>query len=207
LPDSNFNIAWKAITEIKTFCAPYGITTADRSHPLFRTHGCCKCEWDGAVWPFASCQTLTAMANLLNNYRQHYVTSNHYFNQLETLVKSQYVNGKPYIGEYLDEKTGVWLKGEERSRYYNHSTFNDLIITGLVGLRPGAGNIIEVNPLLPVNKWDWFCLDNILYHDKLVTIIWDKTGTKYKKGKGLSLWVNGKKLAGSASLKKITGKL
>jgi hypothetical protein len=207
LPDSNFNIAWKAITEIKTFCAPYGITTADRSHPLFRTHGCCKCEWDGAVWPFASCQTLTAMANLLNNYRQPYVTSNHYFNQLETLVKSQYVNGKPYIGEYLDEKTGVWLKGEERSRYYNHSTFNDLIITGLVGLRPGAGNIIEVNPLLPVNKWDWFCLDNILYHDKLVTIIWDKTGTKYKKGKGLSLWVNRKKLAGSASLKKITGKL
>ena len=32
----------------------------------------------------------------------------------------------------------------ERSRYYNHSTFNDLIITGLVGLRPRFDNKIEV---------------------------------------------------------------
>ncbi len=207
MPDKEYTIAWKNVTNIKTFCAPYGITTADRSHPQFRTHGCCKCEWDGAVWPFATAQTLTAMANLLNNYRQKYVTNKNYFEQLETLVKSQYVNGKPYIGEYLDEKTGVWLKGEERSRYYNHSTFNDLIITGLVGLRPRADNTIEVNPLLPAGKWDWFCLDNILYHEKLVTIIWDKTGLKYKKGKGLSVWVNGKKVAASAKLAKLTGKL
>lgn len=207
MPDSNYNIAWKSVTDIKAFCAPYGITTADRSHPQFRTHGCCKCEWDGAVWPFATAQTLTAMANLLNNYQQNYVTNKNYFDQLETLVKSQYVNGKPYIGEYLDEKTGVWLKGEERSRYYNHSTFNDLIITGLVGLRPRADDTIEVNPLLPAGKWDWFCLDNILYHEKLVTIIWDKTGLKYKKGKGLGVWVNGKKVASSAKLAKLTGKL
>ena len=39
-----------------------------------------------------------------------------------------------------------WLKGDqERSRYYNHSTFNDLIITGLIGLRPRLDNTIEVN--------------------------------------------------------------
>jgi len=207
MPDDKYNIAWKSVTDIKTFCAPYGITTADRSHPLFRTHGCCKCEWDGAVWPFATSQTLTAMANLLNNYKQRVVTNNNYFDQLETLVRSQYVNGKPYIGEYLDEKTGVWLKGEERSRYYNHSTFNDLIITGLVGLRPRADDIIEVNPLLPANKWDWFCLDNVLYHGKIVTIIWDKTGMKYKKGKGLGVWVNGKKIASAEKLQKLTGKI
>jgi hypothetical protein len=112
------------------------------------------------------------------------------------------------VGEYLDEKHGYWLKDdEERSRYYNHSTFNDLIITGLVGLRPRADNIIEVHPLLPKNKWNWFCLDNVLYHGKIVTIIWDKDGTKYKKGKGLSVWVNGKKVAGSDKLEKVTGKL
>ena len=46
-------------------------------------------------------------------------------------------NGKPYIGEYLDETTGEWLKGDNpRSRYYNHSTFCDLVIAGLVGLVP-----------------------------------------------------------------------
>lgn len=207
MPDSNYNIAWKSLMDTKTFCAPFGITTADRSHPEFRTHGCCKCEWDGAVWPFATSQTLTAMANLLNNYKQDVVVNSNYFDLLETYVESQYYRGRPYIGEYLDEKTGYWLKGdEERSRYYNHSTFNDLIITGLVGLRPRADNIIEVNPLLPNDKWDWFCLDNVLYHGKIITIIWDKAGAKYKKGKGLSIWINGKKTASSMNLQKLTVK-
>jgi hypothetical protein len=208
MPDSNFNVAWKWVIDKKTFDAPFGITTADRSHPQFRTHGCCNCEWDGAVWPFATSQTLTAMANLLNNYKQNYVADTNYFDLLETYVESQYYRGRPYVGEYLDERTGYWLKGdEERSRYYNHSTFNDLIITGLVGLRPRADDIIEVNPLLPDNKWDWFCLDNVLYHGKIITIIWDKDGLKYKKGKGLSVWVNGNKIASSQNLEKIIGKI
>jgi hypothetical protein len=208
MPDSKFNIAWKNLTDTKTFCAPFGITTADRSHPEFRTHGCCKCEWDGAVWPFATSQTLTAMANLLNNYQQDYVADSNYFSLLNTYVESQYYRGRPYVGEYLDEKTGYWLKGdEERSRYYNHSTFNDLIITGLVGLRPRADNMIEVHPLLPANKWDWFCLDNVLYHGKIITIIWDKTGLKYKRGKGFSVWANGKKLASRAELGELSGKM
>jgi len=207
MPDNHYSMAWKSVANPKTFCAPSGITTADRSHPQFRSHGCCKCEWDGAVWPFASSQTLTAMANLLNNYKQDYVTNSNYFDLLQTYTKSQYWKGKPYIGEYLDEKTGDWLKGEERSRYYNHSTFNDLIITGLVGLRPRPDDIIEINPLLPAGKWDWFCLDNILYHGKIITIIWDNTGTKYKKGKGLSIWVNGKKVASNLKLGKVTGKI
>ena len=208
MPDSSYSRAWRSLIDTKTFAAPFGITTADRSHPLFRSHGTGKCEWDGAVWPFATSQTLTAMANLLNNYQQHYVTDSNYFNQLEKFVESQYYRGRPYVGEYLDEKTGYWLMGNaERSRYYNHSTFNDLIISGLVGLRPRADNIIEVNPLLPANKWDWFCLDNVLYHGKIITIVWDKTGLKYKKGKGLSVWVNGKKVASGNQLERLTGKI
>lgn len=208
MPDSSYSIAWKNLTDAKTFCAPFGITTADRSHPEFRTHGCCKCEWDGAVWPFATAQTLTAMANLLNNYNQNFVTDSNYFSLLNTYVESQYYRGRPYVGEYLDEKTGYWLKGdEERSRYYNHSTFNDLIITGLVGLRPREDNKVEVHPLLPANKWKWFCLDNVLYHGKIVTIIWDEDGKKYNKGKGLSVWVNGKKVAASLKLEKLSGVL
>lgn len=204
MPDEKYNAAWKWVNDTKTFCAPFGITTADRSHPAFRTHGCCNCEWDGAVWPFATSQTLTAMANLINNYKQDVVADSNYFDLFETYVESQYYRGRPYIGEYLDEKTGYWLKGDqERSRYYNHSTFNDLIITGLIGLRPRADNTIEVNPLLPDGKWDWFCLDNILYHGKIITIIWDKTGTKYKRGKGLSVWVNGKLLDRKEALTKI----
>lgn len=204
LPDKGYEAAWKTMSDEKTFCAPFGLTTADRSHPAFRTHGCCKCEWDGAVWPFATSQTLTALANVLNNYEQTAVTNADWYKQLNRYVESQYYRGRPYIGEYLDEKTGYWLKGdEERSRYYNHSTFNDLVITGLVGLRPRADEKIEVHPLLPAGQWDWFCLDNVLYRGKIVTVIWDKDGTKYKRGKGLSVWVNGVKKGSTAQLGKI----
>jgi hypothetical protein len=123
MPDSRYSVAWQSLTNTKTFCAPFGITTADRSHPQFRTHGCCKCEWDGAVWPFATSQTLVALATVLHDYPQKLVTSRDYFDAFLTYVHSQHYDGKPYIGEYLDETTGQWLKGkEERSRYYNHST-------------------------------------------------------------------------------------
>lgn len=208
LPDTNYNIAWQNISAENTFNAPFGITTADRSHPQFRTHGCCKCEWDGAVWPYATSQTLTGMANVLNGVKQCYVNDSIYFHLFERFVESQYYRGRPYVGEYLDEKTGYWLKGdEERSRYYNHSTFNDLIITGLVGLRPRTDSVLEINPLLPAGKWEWFCLDNILYNGKIVTIIWDRNGSKYSRGKGFSAWVNGVKVASSINLEKIIGKL
>lgn len=205
LPDAErYDIAWKQITDEGGFSAPYGLTTAERRHPEFRTRGVGKCEWDGAIWPFASSQTLTAMANFMNNYPQSVMTDSIYFRQMELYVESQYHRGRPYIGEYLDEVTGYWLKGDqERSRYYNHSTFNDLMITGLIGLRPRIDNTIEVNPLIPEDKWDWFCLDNIPYHGQNLTIVWDRYGDRYHLGKGLRVLVNGVQVGHSDTLSRL----
>ncbi|MEA4885186.1 MAG: six-hairpin glycosidase [Bacteroides graminisolvens] len=205
LPDARkHDVAWKEVMDEKGFLAPYGMTTAERRHPEFRTRGVGKCEWDGAIWPFASAQTLTAMANFMNNYPQTVLTDSVYFRQMELYVESQYHRGRPYIGEYLDEVTGYWLKGDqERSRYYNHSTFNDLVITGLVGLRPRTDNTVEVNPLIPEDKWNWFCLDNVLYHGHNISIVWDKDGSRYHAGKGLRVYVNGKLVGQSDRLQRL----
>ena len=204
MPDEGFEDAWKQILDPQGFLAPFGMTTAERRHPAFRSHGCCRCEWDGAVWPFATSQTLTALANLLNNYQQNSIGIYAYFRHLELYVESQYYHGRPYIGEYLDETTGYWLKGDqERSRYYNHATFNDLVITGLIGLRPREDDTIVINPLLPPGKWKWFCLDNILYHGKIITIFWDEDGSRYKRGKGLHLLINGEEIAAAEKLEKL----
>ncbi|WP_278983163.1 MGH1-like glycoside hydrolase domain-containing protein [Segatella bryantii] len=190
--DSKFDIAWKQAGDSKGFSAPYGQTTAEQRHPQFRSHGTGKCEWDGAVWPFATAQTLTGMANYLNVSDKPVISDSLYFVELEKYVQSQTHRGKPYIGEYLDEQTGYWLKGDqERSRYYNHSTFNDLVITGLCGLRPREDNNVEVNPLLPQGKWSYFCVDNILYHGHRLAIVWDQDGSRYHVGKGLSIWIDG----------------
>lgn len=208
LPDARkHDVAWKEVMDEKGFLAPYGMTTAERRHPEFRTRGVGKCEWDGAIWPFASAQTLTAMANFMNNYPQTVLTDSVYFRQMELYVESQYHRGRPYIGEYLDEVTGYWLKGDqERSRYYNHSTFNDLVITGLVGLRPRTDNTVEVNPLIPEDKWNWFCLDNVLYHGHNISIVWDKDGSRYHAGKGLRVYVNGKLVGQSDRLQRLVCK-
>jgi len=123
---------------------------------------------------------------------------------MERYVESQYYRGRPYIGEYLDESTGYWLKGDqERSRYYNHSTFNDLVITGLVGLVPLADDRIEIHPLVPGDRWDWFCLDRVLYREQILTILWDRDGSRYNRGEGLQLFVDGKQVASSGTLEKI----
>ncbi len=206
LPEKNkgFEKAWEQVNDEQGFSAPFGLTTAERRSPRFRSHGTGTCEWDGAVWPFATSQTLTAMANVLNDYNQNAVCKEDYFKQMDLYVESQYYRGRPYIGEYLDEITGYWLMGDrERSRYYNHSTFNDLMITGLVGLRPREDNKIEVNPLIPQNTWDWFCLDNVLYHGDIITILWDKTGEKYHKGTGFKVLRNGVEIATSEKPEKL----
>jgi len=204
LPDSGSEEAWLQILDPGGFKAPFGLTTAERRHSQFRSHGVGGCEWDGAVWPFATTQTLVGLANLLRNYKQSFISNKDYFEALLTYAKAHQKNDKPYIGEYQDEKTGAWLKGDNpRSRYYNHSTFCDLIISGLIGICPQSDETIVVHPLVPAGTWEWFALDNVYYHGKTVTIVWDRTGDKYKHGKGLFVYIDGKLAAHSNSLERL----
>jgi len=208
LPNPGYEAAWKQLIDPQGFWAPFGITTAERRHARFRSHGVGHCEWDGAVWPFATSQTLVALANLLRHYDQPYVTKQHYFDAMQTYVASQRMNGRPYIGEYLDETTGEWLKGDNpRSRYYNHSTFCDLVISGLVGIMPRADETIEVSPLLPDGAWDWFCLEHVPYHGRELKIVWDRDGKKFDLGAGLSVMIDGRRVAHSKTLGRVTGEL
>ena len=77
------------------------------------------------------------------------------------------------------------------------------MITGLIGLRPRMDNTVEVNPLIPVGKWDSFCLDNVLYHGRILTILWDKDGSRYQRGKGLHIYVDGKEVGHSDTLTRV----
>ena len=210
LPDheAKYGSAWTQLANPQGFSAPYGITTAERRHPQFRTHGYGHCEWDGAVWPFATSQTLGALANFLRDYDSSTATPRDYFDAFLTCVHSQHADGKPYIGEYLDETTGQWINGKAgRSRYYNHSTFADLLITGVAGLVPRADEVVEIWPLLPDGTWKWFCLDCVNYHGHVLTILWDQDGTRYHRGPGLIVLAGGKEIARADKLAKLMGKL
>ncbi len=208
LPEPGHEDAWAQLVDPEGFWAPAGLTTAERRHPRFRSNGVGRCEWDGAVWPFATSQTLTALANVLRRYQQKHVTRAHYLEAVQTYARAHRREGQPYIGEYHDEQTGEWLKGDNpRSRYYNHSTFADLVISGLAGVCPRLDDVIEIDPLVPVGAWDYFAVEGIPYHGRLVSVLWDAAGTRYHRGPGLHVMVDGKTVARSNVLERLIARL
>lgn len=226
LPDSQFNKAWRFLMDPRYFFAPYGPTTAEQQDPGFViAYVGHECQWNGPSWPFATAVTLTAMANLLNHYQQEYLTKSDFLLLMQVYAKShQRLNSKgqriSWIDENLNPFTGDWISrtrlmtwqngawsaekgGVERGKDYNHSSFCDLVITGIAGLRPALGSKVVVNPLVPEGSWTYFCADRIPYHGKTLTILYDQTGRRYNRGKGLRIFVNGKIAASSPRLEKI----
>ena len=216
LPDDGqgYEAAWKQLMDPEGFYAPFGPTTCERRSPRFKVaYEGDDCAWNGPSWPFSTTITLRALANVLNRYRQGVVTVHDYFRTFQIYTASQHIkldDGRviPWIDENVNPLTGEWLaramKIRKKSFYgrgdhYNHSGYCDLVITGLAGLQPRPDDIVEVSPLVPPGTWDWFCLDRVPYHGRSLTIMWDKTGRKFGKGKGLAVFAGGKEIARSST--------
>ena len=255
LKNAGYEVAWTQLMDPAGFYAPFGPTTAEQRNPGFSiSYKGHECQWNGPSWPMATSITLTAMANVLNNYPQKHITKKDYYETLKiyanshrkrpeakrievqngvhsTLAQTEQNNVSDteksvlaeedifWIDENLNPYSGDWIartrlnemnykdgKNKERGKDYNHSSFCNLIITGLVGLRPDDSNSLVVNPLVP-DSWDWFCLDNVHYQNRKLTIVWDRTGTKYKKGKGFLIFIDGELKVKSARPEKITYKM
>lgn len=207
LPDPGYEAAWKFLMDTAYFAAPFGPTTVERGDPQFQISPRC-CVWSGNSWPYATTQTLVALANLLNDYEQDYVASDDYVALLRTYAGTHRREGRPYVAEAADPMTGSWAGHDTfyHSEHYFHSGYVDLIVTGLVGLRPRADDTLVVNPLVP-RDWDWFALDDVAYHGRRVTIVWDRDGTRYGRGRGLMLFVNDRKVASRPDLGLISAPL
>lgn len=223
-------VAWKQLTDPQGFRARFGPTTAEQRHPGFAiSYEGHECQWNGPSWPFATTVTLVALANLLNDAPQEIITRQDYFEVLQAYTRSHRLKNEdgtvvPWIDENLNPHTGDWIArtrlkswkngtwdpgkgGVERGKDYNHSAYCDLIITGLVGLRPQADGTVVVNPLVPPGTWDGFCLDRVPYHGRMLTILFDETGERYGMGKGLRIFADGREIAASPTLTRLTAKL
>ncbi len=205
--DQGFEAAWKTLMDPKFFMAPFGPTTVEQHDPMFVLEKYC-CVWSGQSWPYATTQTLKALANLLQEYSQPHVTAADYTQLLGIYARTHRKQGKPYIAEAANPDTGSWEfhDGYNHSEHYFHSGFNDLVISGLVGLRPRHDDKLEVQPLAPAS-WDYFALDDVAYQGRKVSIYWDQTGTRYGLGQGLHLVVDGTKVASSPTLGKLVADL
>ena len=227
IPPDGYAEAWLQLTDTRGFKAPFGPTTAEQRHKLFRiTRKGHECQWSGASWPYSTSAALVALGNLLNECKNPPLDKGDFYETLSTYASShriQWGDGSQsyWIDESLDPYTGEWItrsqlmnwdakgpwnngkcNGPERGKDYNHSEYCDIIISALAGFRPLEENAFELNPLIP-EDWGYFCLDNIYYKAKTITVLYDKSGERYNLGKGLVVLVDGKKVFSAPVLKRV----
>ena len=93
------------------------------------------------------------------------------------------------------------------SNDYFHSSFIDLVIADLIGLRGGRGRdgkqMLFVRPLIPakiLSTMDAFALDGVSTWAGDVAVVYDRDGLRYGKGTGFRLLINGTLVAKRASV-------
>ena len=214
MPLDGHEDAWRDFMDPeKGFFGRFGLTVPERCAPGFRLdYTGHDCKWNGPSWPFATAFTLTAMANALHARQPIPLTAADYVTCLRQYAAQQRLTrddgrGVPWIDEDLNPDTGDWIartiligqgrKIPERGKDYNHSTYCDLVISGLVGLVPQDGDSLVVDPLFP-KEWKYLALENVRYHGHDVSVRWDPEGTRYGT-KGFSVFVDGR-LAANAEV-------
>ncbi len=202
-----YEAAWPKLMDRDGFFADFGPSTVERNDPMFLLKNSC-CWWSGQSWPYATSQTLKAVANVVQRDSDTTLDSipskADYIKLLQVYARSHRKDGKPYLAEALHPDTGSFEghDGYNHSEHYFHSGFCDLVITGLIGLTPRDDGSLEVNPLAPAD-WDYFALDGAPYRGHLISVVWDKTGERYHRGAGLQVLVDGESVAKSLTLGKL----
>lgn len=209
LPDAGYERAWAYLRDEKGFEAPYGPVTAERGHQNFqKEYPEHECLWNGPSWPFATTQTLHALANVLKDYQQDYVTKKDFFTLFLRYTQCHYricENGKKinWLDENIDPFTGEWLSrkilknwgwrkekgGYERGKDYNHSSYADILISKIFGVEPQENNKVNIRPMIP-DDWSYCSLTNLNCQGHEFSIYMDKTGERYGK-KGLQVFCDG----------------
>ena len=114
--------------------------------------------------------------------------------------------GLSWIAELGCADTAEWTDVPEHGFLYDHSSFVDLVISGVAGIAPaawsadGAAPSVSVMPLQPSDATlPWWCLDGARIGGRFVTVLWDIDGSRYGRGAGLSVLLDGALAAHAAT--------
>ncbi|KAI0871597.1 six-hairpin glycosidase [Hypoxylon argillaceum] len=217
LPDDSaeFAQAWKHLIDPNKLAGDYGLRTNEPDYEYYMVQyrydaptGLRECQWNGPTWPYQTSQVLAALANVFDEYpttvAEGVITPKDYMDILSQYASSHYNKnrgGGLNIEEDYDGRIGAPIVGLDRSSHYFHSSFIDLVISGLVGIRPSADDVLVVNPL-GVNL-DYFRLEGVIYHGNEIAVQWDVDGSQYGK-QGLIVEVGNAIVATSSSLKRLS---
>lgn len=219
--DGAYGAAWSHAFRSSELAGLHGLRTVEPSYSKYLVEyrydaatGLRECQWNGPSWPFQTSQALTALANLLRDYPHDGVEPADYLELLRQYTREHFlIPGHPDLQEDYNPDTGSPIVGLPRSHHYNHSTYVDLILSGLVGVRPRADDTLEVDPLSPAQPTPgkreirFFAVTDLRYHGHDLGIFYDKDGSRYHLGPGLTLFADGKRIAGPVPLGKLQVKL
>jgi hypothetical protein len=209
--DRAYDAAWAHLLSPDGLSAPYGLRTAEPSYRYYMRQyrydqptGLRECQWNGPIWPFQTTQALMAIERLLHTRRDAPVSRADYLHLLRQYAALHRQNGRLDLEEDYDPATGQPIVGLARSHHYFHSGFNDLIVTGLVGVIPAAGERLVIDPLLPARGLGWFALQDLPYHGRLLTVTYDRDGRHFGRGAGLRAYLDGRLAASRRDLGALT---
>jgi len=204
MPLDGYEKAWAPILREDGFRAPFGLTFPERSADGFAiSYKGHECQWNGPSWPFATSVALTALARHLQGAGAKGAPEGTFaelVSQYARQHRRSLAGGMsvPWIDENVNPFTGDWISrtiildtpemkarfAKERGKDYNHSSFCDLVISGIVGFLPRADGTFDVKPLAP-REWEWYSLKNLRHCGHVVDI-------DYRRGQGLVVNVDGK---------------
>ena len=182
--------AWKSILDPSEFWTAWPVASVTKRCPaysqneLFHGKKATVCMWNGPTWPHANSIVLSAMAATLRDYPQSPVSPRDFQDLLMSFTKAQFLDGDlayPWTGEFYNGESSAWRTGE---RDYNHSTYMDIVIADLAGLRPRSDDAIEVRPAIDASMPS-FAIDGIRYHNHDVTIAWNPPNDEAEPPDGL----------------------
>lgn len=213
VPDeAEYAQAWAHALRADELRSPYGLRTVEPTYEYYMRQyrydgatGLRECQWNGPIWPYQMTSALAALSNLLDHYASHegVVTTGDYVDLLRLYAQLHYDDeGVLNLEEDYDPDTGSAIVGLPRSPHYFHSGFVDLVLSGLVGIRPRSDEYLEVNPLVD-SSIGWFRVDNVLYHGRNVSVQWDVDGSHYGT-QGLVVEVDGAQVNASSTLARLT---
>ena len=175
-------------------------------------------------YPDVSTVNNTGFYSLLHQYALAHTTqykvmngSNSFYSDLSTSNVAQWL--EPGLGDLWIAESGcadetmtapsglpgpAWTDSATEGYRYNHATFMDLVLSGVVGVQPGNDNTtVVINPLVPADVLQWWAADGVPACGHSLTVAFDSDGSHYHNGSGLKVWVDGVVKASSPTLSRL----
>ena len=137
------------------------------------------------------------LASVLRDYPSPYVDADTYKQLLYWNAWSHYQGGdnrQPNQNEFWSNGSAAG-GGSIGYRSWIHHTIlgatNFTVIEDAMGLRPRADGKVELDPI--DIDWPYFTVDNVRYHDRDLSVVWDETGDHYGPSvpAGYSVYLDG----------------